>query len=478
MNSKMFLGRLLTAVVGGLIAVSIFIYLDDRKLEVSETDGSPELKLTRVTHVGSELIDLSYAAESSVKSVVHVKTLYGGQSSGSIYDFFFGNRRSYHSQPSLGVGSGVIISEDGYIVTNNHVVKQSDRIQVVLHDQRSFVAKLIGQDVSTDLALLKIEGKDFPKMDLGDSDALKLGEWVLAVGNPFNLTSTVTAGIISAKSRNIGIMGGRMSIESFLQTDAAVNPGNSGGALVNSKGQLIGINTAIESRTGSYSGYSFAIPESIFKKVIADLKKYGEVQRAFLGVSIRSVDADLAGKLKLDTISGVYIDGVNKYGAADKAGIQRGDVIVEIDDKEVKTSSELQERISRYAPGDKINILVKRKGKKKHFELTLRNMIGGTQLIKDNQIDLLGAKFQKISKKDKYTQGIPYGIRVSKLVDGKLKRAGIKEGYIIMNINNKPISSENDIRKVLSEIEDEGVFISGIYPNGTHKYYAFSLAVD
>jgi len=478
MNSKMFLGRLLTAVVGGLIAVSIFIYLDNRKENVSEIGSSTDLKLTAVTSIDTKLVDLSYAAESSVKSVVHVKTQYGGQSTGSLYDFFFGNGRSYHSQPSLGAGSGVIISEDGYIVTNNHVVKQSDRIEVVLHDKRSFVAKLIGQDASTDLALLKIEGTDFPKIDLGDSDSLKLGEWVLAVGNPFNLTSTVTAGIIGAKSRNIGIMGGRMSIESFLQTDAAVNPGNSGGALVNSKGQLVGINTAIESRTGSYSGYSFAIPESIFKKIIADLKEYGEVQRAFLGVSIRSVDADLAKKLKLNAISGVYIDEVNKNGAADKAGIRTGDVIIEIDNKKTNTSSELQERISQYAPGDKINILVKRKGKKKHFQLTLRNMIGGTQLIKDNQIDLLGAKFQKISKKDMYIQGIPYGMRVSKLVDGKLKRAGIKEGYIIININNEPISSENDIRKVLSEIEDEGVFISGVYPNGRHKYYAFSMAVE
>ncbi|MCZ4696367.1 PDZ domain-containing protein [Ancylomarina euxinus] len=478
MNFKMFLGRVLTAIVGGLIAISVFIYMEDRKANRSEMPTYTDSKFANVTHVDTKLVDLSYAAELSVKSVVHVKTQYGGQSSGSIYDFFFGNGRSFYSQPSLSSGSGVIISDDGYIVTNNHVVRKSDRIEVVLHDKRSFVAKLIGQDASTDLALLKIEGKDFPKMELGDSDSLKLGEWVLAVGNPFNLTSTVTGGIISAKSRNIGIMGGRMSIESFLQTDAAVNPGNSGGALVNSKGQLVGINTAIESRTGSYSGYSFAIPESIFKKVIDDLKKYGEVQRAFLGITIRSVDADLAGKLKLDAITGVYIDGVNKNGAADKAGIRSGDVIIEIDNKKTNTSSELQERISQYAPGDKINILVKRKGKKKHFDLTLRNMIGGTQLINDNQIDLLGAKFQEISKKDMYTLGIPYGIGLSKLVDGKLKRAGIKEGYIIISINNKPISSEDDIRKALSVIEDEGVFISGIYPNGLHKYYAFSLAED
>ena len=478
MNSKVLFGRLLTAILGGLIAVSIFILLQERNDKNGDRVTFPDFKLTNLSHPETKLVDLSYAAESSVKSVVHVKTQYGGQSSGSIYDFFFGSGRSYHSQPKLSTGSGVIISQEGYIVTNNHVVNQSDRIEVVLHDKRSFVAELIGQDASTDLALLKIKGNDFPKMDIGDSDALKLGEWVLAVGNPFNLTSTVTAGIISAKSRNIGIMGGRMSIESFLQTDAAVNPGNSGGALVNSKGQLVGINTAIESRTGSYSGYSFAIPESIFKKVISDLKKYGEVQRAFLGVSIRNIDANLAKKLNLKAISGVYVDGVNKNGAADKAGVRSGDVIIEINNQETNTSSELQERISQYAPGDKINILVKRKGKKKHFDLTLRNMIGGTQLIKDNQIDLLGAKFQKISKKDKYIQGIPYGIRVSKLVDGKLKRAGVKEGYIIIHINNKPISSESDIRKALNEVDDEGVFISGIYPNGKHKYYAISLAAD
>ncbi|RXQ93978.1 Do family serine endopeptidase [Ancylomarina salipaludis] len=477
MNSKVFFGRLLTAILGGLIAVSIFIYLEKRDPE-PESSSFTDQKLTTTTNLDTGLVDLSYAAETSVKSVVHVKTLYGEQPSSSIYDFFFGNGRSYHSQPTMGAGSGVIISKDGYIVTNNHVVKQSDRIEVVLHDKRVFEAKLIGQDASTDIALLKIKGDDFPKMDIGDSDALKLGEWVLAVGNPFNLTSTVTAGIISAKSRNIGIMGGRMSIESFLQTDAAVNPGNSGGALVNAQGELVGINTAIESRTGSYSGYSFAIPESIFKKVIADLKKYGEVQRAFLGVSIRSVDADLAKKLKLEEITGVYIDGVNMKGAADEAGIRSGDVIIEINNKKINTSSELQEQISQYAPGDKINILVKREGKKKHFDLTLRNMIGGTQLIKDNQIDLLGAEFQKISKKEMYSLRIPYGMRVSKLVDGKLKHAGIKKGYIIISINNKPVSSEDDIRRALSEIEDEGVFISGIYPNGLHKYYAFSLVQD
>lgn len=475
MSSKMFLGRLLTAVVGGLIAVTIFIYLEDRKVDDSQIDRSPNLKSTSVN---TKLVDLSYAAESSVKSVVHVKTQYGGKPSGSIYDFFFGNGRSYHSQPSLGAGSGVIISEDGYIVTNNHVVKESDRIEVVLYDKRSFEAKLIGQDASTDIALLKIEGDDFPKMDLGDSDSLKLGDWVLAVGNPFNLTSTVTAGIISAKSRNIGIMGGRMNIESFLQTDAAVNPGNSGGALVNSQGQLVGINTAIESKTGSYSGYSFAIPESIFKKVIKDLKKYGKVQRAFLGVTIQNIDAKMAKRLSLSTISGVYINGVDKDGAAYKAGIRSGDIIIDVDGKKTNTSSKLQEQISQYDPGDKINILVKRKGKKKHFNLTLRNMIGSTQLISTNQSDLLGAKFQKISKKVKYALKIPYGVRVSQLVDGKLKRAGIKSGYIIMNINNNPIRNEVDIYRVMSEIEDEGVFISGVYANGIHKYYAFSLAED
>lgn len=474
MNFKDFFGKLLAAIIGGLVAVSIFIYLDGKKSEVDSSFSSLNMKETKT--LNAEFVDLSYAAELSVRAVVHVKTQYGGKSSGSLYDFFFGNGRSYHSQPSLGTGSGVIISEDGYIITNNHVVRKSDRIEVVLYDKRSFEAKLVGQDISTDLALLKIDGDKFPKMDLGKSDDLKLGEWVLAVGNPFNLTSTVTAGIISAKSRNIGIMGGRMSIESFLQTDAAVNPGNSGGALVNSKGELIGINTAIESRTGSYSGYSFAIPESIFKKIIEDLKEYGKVQRAFLGVTIQNIDADMAKRLNLNTISGVYINEVNKDGAAYRAGIRSGDVIINVDDKKTNTSSELQERISQYAPGDKINILVKRKGKEKHFNLTLRNMIGGTQLIKTSQVDLLGAEFQMISKKDMYALKIPYGIRVSKLVDGKLKGAGIKEGYVIVNINNNPISSEADIYKVLSEIGDEGVFVSGVYSNGMHKYYAFSLA--
>ena len=483
MKARLFFGRLLTAVLGGAVAVLLFVLFTDRDEKIVTVTEPRTIQLANLPQTVKGQIDLTFAAELSVKSVVHVRTLYQNQDyqSNPFYDFLFGNsNRGYQQRPSLGSGSGVIISDDGYIVTNNHVVKGSNLINVMLHDKRSYEAKLIGQDPYTDLALLKIEEENLPKMDFGNSDELKLGEWVLAVGNPFNLTSTVTAGIISAKARNIGNMNNRMSIESFLQTDAAVNPGNSGGALVDTKGRLVGINTAIESRTGSYSGYSFAIPVTIVRKVVEDLREFGQVQRAMLGVSIRTVNAALVEelKLKLDKLEGVYIADVAEEGGANEAGLESGDIILEVNSTNVNSSSELQEQISKYRPGDEVSVVIKRDGKKKQFDVVLRNRLGNTEVIQSRGLAFLGADFEPISSKEKYRLQINRGVKVKNLRSGKLKDENIKEGFIIYKINNTPIYEIRDIEDAIQQVKDGGVFISGIYPNGSVKYYAFSLNED
>jgi len=370
-------------------------------------------------------------------------------------------------------GSGVIISDNGYIVTNNHVIESATEIKVTLSDNREYKGKLIGTDPSSDIALIKIEESNLPTISWGNSDNLKLGEWVLAVGNPFNLNSTVTAGIVSAKSRGIGIIGAQLPIESFIQTDAAVNPGNSGGALVNTRGELVGINTAIASRTGSYSGYSFAIPVSIVKKVVDDLKQYGEVQRAILGVRIQNVNADLAKEFKLDDVAGVYIAAVEEEGAAKAAGIKEGDVVLSIDGSTVKNSSELQEQIGKHKPGDIVNVKVKRDHNEKIIKVTLRNPGGGIGIVKDN-FTVLGADLEKADDTIKDKLNINYGLKVKKLNSGKLKEAGIKEGFIIVRVNKTKVNSIDDFREILKQ-SSGGVLIEGIYPNGESAYYVFGL---
>jgi len=325
---------------------------------------------------------------------------------------------------------------------------------------------------------LKIEAEDLPYMRYGNSDDLKIGEWVLAVGNPFNLTSTVTAGIVSAKSRSINILAnerGTLGIESFIQTDAAVNPGNSGGALVNTKGELIGINTAIASQTGSYSGYSFAVPVSIVSKVVADLMEFGKVQRGILGINIRNVDSQLSEELDLKVSQGVYVANVIESSGAEEAGIEEGDVIISVNNEDVKKVSELQEKISRFRPGDKVNVTALRNGKRKDFSVTLRNIYGSTDVVKaDKSLSILGATFEEVSNEDKARLRISNGIKVSKLENGKLREAGIQEGYIITKANRVPIDSTEDLRKVVEMVE-EGLFLTGIYPNGQVAYYAINL---
>ena len=438
-------------------------------------------------------VDLTEAAEKTVHGVVHIKSTVRSrtqtyQEIPDIFDYMFGARprqRQYQTQPQVGYGSGVILTSDGYIVTNNHVIEKADEIQVTLNDNRVFDATLVGADVNSDLALLKIEGDEFPVVPMGNSDDLKLGEWVLAVGNPFNLTSSVTAGVVSAKSRKIGIYDAEGSIEAFIQTDAAINMGNSGGALVNVRGELVGINAALESPTGTYAGYGFAIPTTIVKKVVADLKEYGSVQRAILGI----MGKDLSAMLQLEenknkdfgSIDGVYIVELTDGGGALAAGIEEGDVITAIDGKKVKTMTELQETVVQYRPGDKVTVTLLRNKKEKKVEVELKNSRGNTEIVKQADMEVLGAVFQEVPEQTRRQLNIGYGMQVSNVKNGLMKDEGIQKGYIILKINNKQIRSIDDIEqayKEASDSPDQVLFITGVYPSGRRANYAVNLSEE
>ena len=466
----------LMIIAGAFFAVWAYSNFFDKPQVVTITEKQPLRYATLSADSNVSLPDLTFAAEKSIHSVVHIATQSmrgGGWSSGNpFFDEFFG-LKNQQPQIAQGFGSGVIISSDGYIITNNHVIESAQNIKVILNDKREFEAKLVGADPSTDIALLKVEAKDLQFLTYGNSNDLKLGEWVLAVGNPFNLTSTVTAGIVSARSRNLGINEDQLSIESFIQTDAAVNPGNSGGALVNQQGNLIGINTAIASRTGSYTGYSFAVPVTIVSKVVEDLKKYGEVQRALLGVNIGDVNAEIAKELKLDKVEGVYVSGVPENGAAREAGIKEKDVIIQVEGKQIKNTAELQEKISQYRPGDKVDVIVLRNNEKKPFTVTLRNKHGDTEIVRDNNL-VLGAEFETITDSEKQKLEINSGIKITRLDKGKLKTSGIKEGFIITHVNKKPIFEVKDF-KIETGNAKGGILVEGIYPNGESAYFVFGV---
>ena len=476
------------AFAGAIIAIFLYSKINHEPREAIVQGNSPVQLANYNPPPGPQvqLPDLTQAAEKSVHAVVHITTKMKAQSYGGnenpLFDFFFGPKgnnqpRGYNQEPeyNVGAGSGVIISPEGYIVTNNHVIDEADNIEVVLNDNRKFTAKVIGRDPNTDIALVKIDARDLTYLSWGNSETLKLGEWVLAVGNPFNLTSTVTAGIVSAKSRSIGIISGQLPLESFIQTDAAVNPGNSGGALVNASGELVGINAAIASRTGSYSGYSFAVPASIARKVVDDLKQYGEVQRALLGVEIKNIDDNLAKEEHLGKIEGVYVGKTTEDGAARQAGIKTGDVIISVNGNPVNTVSQLQEQIAKYRPGDKIAITAKRDGSVKLFNVVLRNTKGGTSIVKES-FSILGAEFGPITEKDKERLKIDDGIQVLNLTKGKLKDAGVKIGFIITDINKMAVSSVEDIKRVLSQANNKKpVLVEGVYPGGEWTYYVFKL---
>jgi len=475
---KRFAGSLLTALLGAVLAITVFALVLKPETKIIEVESRPAALYATLPAAPEATADFTVAAEKAVHAVVHVKTkaMRESYSYNPFYEFFFGEKAPSQPQPVMGFGSGVIISEDGYIVTNNHVIQDMDNLEIVLNDRRTFEAKIIGSDRSTDLALLKIEANDLPFLKYGDSDILKLGEWVLAVGNPYNLTSTVTAGIISAKARNLNILQDQLAIESFIQTDAAVNPGNSGGALVNTFGDLVGINTAIASRTGAYTGYSFAIPVSIVKKVVSDLREFGAVQRAILGITIQDVTQELAKEKKIENLEGVYVNETRENSAAKEAGIKEGDVILSINGIRLNSASELQEQVSRYRPGDKVKVLVKRDNKEKLFDVTLRNMEGNMEVVQaDDLIAELGASFVPASTEELSRLKIKNGVKVVSLSQGKLARAGIKEGFIIVKINNLQINTVDDIRNTLAKIKKGGVYLEGVYPDGVVAYYAFGL---
>ncbi|MGP1500135.1 MAG: Do family serine endopeptidase [Porphyromonas sp.] len=431
--------------------------------------------------------DLTEAAERSVKAVVHIK-VEGERSVASQgmdpFEFFFGGRPSQpQKQAVIGYGSGVIISNDGYIMTNNHVIDGSSKISVTLEDNRTFTAKLIGTDPNTDIALLKVDGKDLPTIPFGDSDKLRLGEWVLAVGNPFNLTGTVTAGIVSAKARTTTKTAGHggLNVESFIQTDAAVNSGNSGGALVNAQGELVGINTMIFSQTGNYAGYSFAVPINIAGKVVEDIKKYGTVQRGLLGIAGSDVDADLAKKEGLKVNRGVFIGDFAEISAALAAGIEKGDVITAINGTAIEDFGRLQSEISRYRPGDTINVTVDRKGSKKTFKVTLKNKDGNERVIREQNTnsDKLKATLKALEPNQLRSYGLSYGVQVNKIQAGPLRKSGVEDGFIILTANDSPIRSIADLNKAIGEAlnsRNKTLYLRGFYPNsGDVASYSIEL---
>jgi len=478
---KNFTSLALAALVGSIFSIGTYKFLEKDSTSAQYTDTSVQTPVQRVNyalHAPESSLNFAEAARASINGVVHVKTKTMRRSQQQyIHPFHhFFNQGQPQMQPQMGSGSGVIISADGYIMTNNHVINNADEVEVTLNDKRSYIAEVVGADPNTDLAILKIKEEGLSYVPYGNSDLLEVGEWVLAVGNPFNLTSTVTAGIVSAKGRNINILNEEFAIESFIQTDAAVNPGNSGGALVNTKGELVGINTAIASNTGAYTGYSFAVPVNVARKVVNDLMEFGAVQRAFIGVSIRDLDGKLATEKGLKMTEGAYVNGLTDGGAAAVAGLKDGDIIVAVDGHPVKNVPELQERIGTYRPGDVAKVSVVRNEQMKVFYVTLRNRNGDTGIIPRTSEALvqLGATLQPVSADELRKLGIRSGVKVTSVGKGKLQSAGVRDGFVITRVDRKDVGTAEDLAKLLDR-KTGGVLIEGVYPNGLTAYYGFGL---
>ncbi len=495
LTGKILLGLVLVAgVSAGVSYLTVTGTNRQASLAFDSTHQQP-VKLVNINAPSGLETDFTIAAENTVNAVVNItsKSMRTVSQPVDIFEYFFGYRGQSPQQqvPQVGIGSGVIITPDGYIITNNHVIEGADEVSVTTNDKEEYTAKVIGSDPGTDIALLKIDAKNLPTVAFGNSDNLKVGEWVLAVGNPMNLTSTVTAGIVSAKGRSLGSYmgnsrsgrsGGNLSIESFIQTDAAVNQGNSGGALVNLKGELVGINTAIISQTGSYSGYSFAIPVNIVARVVGDIKEFGSFQRPYLGVSIRDLNAEFAKEKNISVTNGVYVESVENKSGALEAGIKAGDVIVEVNGVVVKRGSELQEQVSRYRPGDKVKVKLIREDKPMTLTVQLRNRQGGTDVVKVEGVEVLGAAFKDLTDDQKRNLNVSYGVQVNGLTDGKLKEAGVRKGFVILKVNDVRIQSVSQLEEVVRSVqtsprvEDRGLFIVGIYPNGKVTYYAVDFS--
>ena len=499
-------GVLLSSAIGGITAYKL---LERQQLREAASfnelfQPNPDnVKLTAFSAGPNQLVDLTQAAESSVHAVVHIratelsKTMTVYQQP-DFFDFFFGDGRGRQQQvqtrPRVGFGSGVIISKDGYIVTNNHVVEGVDEITVKLNDERELKGRIIGTDPDTDLALLKIEGDDFPTIPVGNSDDLKVGEWVLAVGNPFNLSSTVTAGIVSAKARAIGTSaanGEAANILSFIQTDAAINSGNSGGALVNARGELVGINAMLYSPTGAYSGYGFAIPTSIMTKVVSDLKQYGTVQRAILGIKGGDFTTDLQMdervteemEKKMEELGvkeGILVGEVIEGGSS--SGIlKENDVIIKMDGKKLHKFSDLQEELSKHRPGDKVTLTIVRDKKEKEVSVTLKNAQGTTKVLKNTDMEILGAAFKPIDSDLRRQLNLGYGLQVTGVSGGKMGEAGIRKGFIILKANGEPMKEVEDLERVMkaaAQTPEHTLFISGMFPSGKRASYAVDLSQE
>ena len=468
---------LLSAAVGGLTSFAVVKSISpDQPLAVNMTDGA-QFRTVNLSH--ENWPDFTYAAESAVDAVVYVKTTatqVQSQAPGSIFDYFFGFPQSGPQQrEKVGSGSGVIIREDGYIVTNNHVIEGADKIEVTLNNNVTYPATLVGTDPATDVALLKIEATGLPIIPFGDSDQLRLGEWVIAIGSPYDLRSTITAGIVSAKGRSMPNYSGEYKIESFIQTDAAVNPGNSGGALVDRAGNLVGINTAIYSRTGSYSGYSFAVPVNIVKKIAYDLMDFGSVKRAVLGISMGPITDKIADELKLSSRNGVYISEVSESGAADKAGIKAGDVLVAIDSAKITGTASVHEVISRYSPGDKAVLTVIRDGKEKQFDVTFKGSAqeNGT-VAGDGSVAFYGSSIKSASEETLAKYHLKSGVEIVELGPGKLMEAGAVEGFIIQYVNDHPVKTPQDVIDIVKKSK-RTVFIEGVTPSGRIGYFGFGV---
>ena len=483
-------------IIGGAIPLAAFLMFNTYNSNLSTRNSSTtieqhDIPISKVNLLPSEIdskLDFTKASEQSVHSVVHVKTKVERSyvQRDPFFEFFYGpgaggkERKQY----GMGSGSGVIVSKDGYIVTNNHVIQDASEIEVTLNDNTSYTARIIGTDPSTDLAVLKIDAPNLQAMPIANSDDVKVGQWVLAVGNPFNLNSTVTAGIISATARNINIIGSNsgnkdiMPIESFIQTDAAVNPGNSGGALINTRGELIGINTAIASQTGNYAGYSFAIPSQLVTKVMRDIIDYGIVQRGFLGVQISEITQELANEKNLTNTKGIYVAGVNKDSGADMAKIKEGDVILKVGTKEVNSISELQAEIGRRRPGDIVVLTLDRAGKTITKDVVLKDLDGNTSLISKDEIDshtALGATFVELTKAEKKELNIKNGVKISSITTGKLRSVGLTKGIIITKVNNEEVSSVKQLLSYLKSNENRVILLEILTESGKKDYVGFGL---
>lgn len=474
----------LSAVVGGLTAYAVTKSVSHEntfEAVVAEPGGSSY----RTVNLNlSDYPDFTYAAESAVDAVVYVKVsvpVRQIQAPSSIFDFFFGmpgqgypdgGRGGMREQ--MGSGSGVIIRQDGYIVTNNHVVGDASKIEVTLNNNKTYTASLVGTDPATDVAIIKIEAEGLPVIPFADSDKLRLGEWVLAIGSPYDLRSTITAGIVSAKGRSMPNYGKEVRIESFIQTDAAVNPGNSGGALVNKEGRLVGVNTAIISQTGSYAGYSFAIPSNIVHKIADDLINFGSVKRVMLGVSVSEIDAKKAEELKLSSVEGVYIGEVSKGGAADKAGIREGDVLVGLDSTKISNFAILQEAVSQFRPGDKTVVKVIRDGKKLELPLTFTESEAANGQKVENGISFYGATIAPASKERLESLGLKQGVEIVSVGPGKVRDAGAQEGFVITYVNDVAVSKPQDILNVVKKSK-RAVYIEGVTAEGRAAYFGFGL---